>query len=325
MIVDVHVHFLSPRAIDAARATPDRLGVRVLDGERPRLAVGAEPPTRPLLEALYTLPRHLTFLEGQGIDAAVFGPLMDVAGYSLPPEQGAAWSRAQNEGLAASLAETGGRHVGLATVPLQSPAHAVQELRVAVRSLGLRGAMVDPNALGRPLGDHAFDPFWKAAADLGAPVILHPFLLEAVERFGRHYLHNLVGYPLETTLAAASLILGGTLDRFPALEVVLVHGGGFLPYHIGRFDRGHAGREEVRADGAQRPSEYLRRFHYDTLVQFPRALAYLVDAVGADRVLLGSDHPFWMGDPEPLAIVREVGLSTDAQPAILGDNAARLF
>ena len=87
MIVDVHLHFLSPRAIDAARATPDRLGVRVLDGERPRLAIGAEPPTRPLLEALYTLPRHLTFLEGQGIDAAVFGPLMDVAGYSLPPEQ----------------------------------------------------------------------------------------------------------------------------------------------------------------------------------------------------------------------------------------------
>src|SRR5712691_13521449 len=206
MIVDVHVHFLSPRAIDAARATPDRLGVRVLDGERPRLAVGAEPPTRPLLEALYTLPRHLTFLEGQGIDAAVFGPLMDVAGYSLPAEQGAAWSRAQNEGLAASLAETGGRHVGLATVPLQSPAHAVEELRVAVRSLGLRGAMVDPNALGRPLGDHAFDPFWKAVADLAAPVILHPFLLEAIERFGRHYLHNLVGYPFETTLAAASLV-----------------------------------------------------------------------------------------------------------------------
>jgi aminocarboxymuconate-semialdehyde decarboxylase len=185
--------------------------------------------------------------------------------------------------------------------------------------------MIDPNALGRPLGDRAFDPFWRAAAELAVPVVLHPFLLEAVERFGRHYLHNLVGYPFETTLAAGSLILGGTLDRFPALDVVLVHGGGFLPYHIGRFDRGHATRPEARADGAALPSGYLRRFHYDTLVQRPRALAYLVDVVGEDRVLLGSDHPFWLGDPEPLRIVRAAGLSAAAQAAIVGGNAARLF
>ena len=326
MIVDVHVHFLSPLAIEAARKAPARFGVRVLDdGERPRLAVGAEAPTRPLLEALYTLPAHLTFLDAQGIDAAVFGPLMDVAGYSLAPAPAARWSRAQNEALAESLAGAGGRHAGLATVPLQDPALAAEELRFAVGSLGLRGAMIDPNALGRPLGDTAFDPLWKAAADLGAPVILHPFLLEAVERFGRHYLHNLVGYPLETTLAAASLIFGGVLDRFPALEVVLVHGGGFLPYHVGRFDRGHATRPEARADGAALPSGYLRRFHYDSLVQFPPALAYLVSVVGEDRVLLGSDHPFWLGDPEPTRLVRAAGLSETAQTAILGGNASRLF
>ena len=325
-LVDVHLHFLSPRALDAARTSPARVGVRVLDdGERPRLVVGAEPPTRPLLEPLYTLPRHLAFLAAQGIEAAVFGPLMDAAGYSLPPRQGAAWSRAQNEGLAASLAEVGGRHAGLATVPLQSPELAAEELRVAVTSLGLRGVMIDPNALGRPLADRSLDPFWKAAAELTAPVMLHPFLLEAVERFGRHYLHNLVGYPFETTLAAGSLILGGTLDRFPDLDVVLVHGGGFLPYHVGRFDRGHAVRPEARADGAALPSSYLRRFHYDTLVQFPPALAYLVALVGADRVLLGSDHPFWLGDPEPARIVREAGLSAAAQAAILGDNAVRIF
>jgi aminocarboxymuconate-semialdehyde decarboxylase len=326
VIVDVHLHYLSPLALAAARRAPDRYGVRVLDdAERPRLVVGAEAPTRPLLEALYTLGAHQAFLDKQGIDAGVFGPLMDVAGYSLPAEQAAAWSRAQNEGMAASLAEAGGGHVGLASVPLQAPERAAEELRYAVTSLGLRGAMIDPNALGRPLGDRAFDPFWKAAADLGAPVMLHPFLLEAVERFGRHYLHNLVGYPFETTLAAGSLILGGTLDRFPPLDVVLVHGGGFLPYHVGRFDRGHAGRPEVRADGAALPSGYLRRFHYDTLVQFPPALAYLVQTVGADRVLLGSDHPFWLGDPEPVRIVRAAGLPAAAQAAILGDNAERLY
>jgi aminocarboxymuconate-semialdehyde decarboxylase len=300
--------------------------VRVLDdGPHPRLAVGAEPPTRPLLEALYTFERHRMFLATRGIETGVFGPLMDVAGYSLPPKQGAAWSRLQNEALAASLAAAGARHVGLATVPLQEPTLAAEVLREAVTRLGLRGAMIDPNALGRPLGDRAFDPLWRAAADLGAPVTLHPFLLEAVERFGAHYLHNLVGYPFETTLAAGSLILGGTLERFPALDVVLVHGGGFLPYHIGRFDRAHSMREEARADGAARPSTYLRRFHYDTLVQQPRALACLVDLAGGDRVMLGSDHPFWMRDDDPKASVRDAALAADVQRLILGDNAVRLF
>ena len=324
--VDVHVHLLSPEALTAARRSPGRFGVRVVDdAERPRLQIGAEPPTRPLLPALHSLDRHQAFLDQQGIDVAVFGPLMDVAGYGLPAADGAGWSRVQNEALAATLAAAGARHRGLATVPLQDPARAADELRVAVRQLGLRGALIDPHALGRALGDRAFDPFWRAAVDLGAPVVLHPYALEAVERFGRHYLHNLVGYPFETTLAAASVILGGTLDRFPALDVVLVHGGGFLPYHIGRFDRGHRARPEVAADGAALPSGYLRRFHYDTLVQHPPALAYLVQVVGADRVVLGSDHPFWVGDPEPLASVRRAGLPPDAQAAILGGNAVRLF
>jgi aminocarboxymuconate-semialdehyde decarboxylase len=326
VIVDVHLHYLSPLALAAARRAPDRYGVRVLDdAERPRVVVGAEAPTRPLLEPLYTLAAHQAFLDKQGIDRGVFGPLMDVAGYSLPPEQGAAWSRAQNEALAESLATSGRPHAGLATVPLPHPGRAAEELRFAVDSLGLRGAMIDPNALGRPLGDPTFDTFWRAAVETGAPVVLHPFLLEAVERFGRHYLHNLVGYPFETTLAAGSLILGGTLDRFPTLDIVLVHGGGFLPYHVGRFDRGHVTRPEARADSAALPSGYLRRFHYDSLVQFAPALRYLVDVVGADRVVLGSDHPFWLGDPEPLRIVREAGLASAAEAAILGGNAARLF
>jgi aminocarboxymuconate-semialdehyde decarboxylase len=326
LIVDVHIHLLSPLAIAEARRRPDRYGVRILDdGPDPKLVVGDDPPTRPLLPALYTLDRHLAFLRAQGIDVAVFGPLMDVGGYTLDPKRAAGWSRLQNESLAATLAAAGGRHAGLATVPLQDPALAADELRVAVRELGLRGAMIDPNALGRSLGAREFDPFWRTAAELDAPLVFHPYLLERVERFGRHYLHNLVGYPFETTLAAASLILGGTLDRIPALSVVLVHGGGFLPYTIGRFDRGFRARPEVRDELAELPSAYLRRFSYDTLLQSPVALAYLVSLVGAERVVLGSDHPFWLGDPEPLAVVRAAHLGADAEGLILGENAARMF
>ena len=324
-VVDVHIHFLSPRVFDALRRGADAHGVRLLDGEGVRLQVGEEPPTRPLLPALYTLEHHRRFLAEQGIGSAVFGPLMDVAGYSLPPRRAAAWSRLQNEALAETLSGAGGTHYGLATVPMQDAKLAAEELRVAVRDCGLKGAMVDPNAVGRPLGDPAFDPFWRAAADLAAPVILHPYLLEAVERFGAHYLHNLVGYPFETTLGAASLVLGGTLDRVPALTVVLVHGGGFFPYHIGRFDRGHQTRPEARRDCASPPSTYLRRFYYDTLLQRSEALGYLAGIVGHDRLLLGSDHPFWLGDPEPLRTVREAGLGADAEAQIVGGNAARIF
>lgn len=325
MVIDIHVHYISPRVFETLRRRPGAYGVRLLDEAEPRFQVGEEPPTRPLLNTLYTLDLHLAFMREQGIEGAVFGPLMDVTGYSLPSDQAAAWSRLQNEALALSLREAGGSLYGLATVPLQDPKIAAEELRFALRELGLRGAMVDPNVLGRHLGDPAFDPFWTAAAELEAPVILHPYRLEPISRFGTHYLHNLVGYPFETTLAAASLLLGGTLDRVPGLTVVLIHGGGFLPYHLGRFDRAHRVRSEVRQHGAGLPSTYARRFFYDTLTQFPAALAYLTRVVGPDRVLLGSDHPFWLGDPEPLQVVREAGLSRGAQAMILGENAARIF
>ncbi|MBI2203293.1 MAG: amidohydrolase family protein [Candidatus Rokubacteria bacterium] len=324
-VVDVHLHFLAPDAIDAVRRHPGRHGVRVLDGEPPRLQIGDAEPTRPLLRGLHVLDAHLDFFRAQGIDTGVFGPLMDVAGYDLPAADGAAWCRTQNEALAAALRSAPGAHQGLATLPLQDPVRAAEELRVAVKDFGLRGAMVDPHALGRALGHRAFDPLWMAAAELDAPVVLHPYALEAVERFGAHYLHNLVGYPFETTLAAGSLVLGGTFDRVPGATVVLVHGGGFLPYHVGRFDRAYTARPEARAEAAGPPSSYLRRFHYDSLVQRPEALAYLVGVVGADRVMLGSDHPFWLGDPEPLRVVRDARLSPDAERLVLGDNAARVF
>jgi aminocarboxymuconate-semialdehyde decarboxylase len=206
---------------------------------------------------------------------------------------------------------------GLATVPLQDPPSAAAELRHAVLTLGFRGAMIDTNVLLRALGDTALDPFWREAMDLDVPVILHPYVLEEVARFKEFYLHNLVGYPFETTLAACSLIFGGTLDRMPELTVVLVHGGGFFPYQVGRFDHG--------SRGAGPASRYTRRFYYDTLTHSPQSLCFLCDIVGSDRLLLGSDHPFGLGHPEPVRAVRDAKLGDAAESAALGSNAARLF
>jgi aminocarboxymuconate-semialdehyde decarboxylase len=326
VIVDVHSHFLSPAAIDEARRTPHRYGVRVdeIDGAV-RLRLGEAPPQRPLLPALHDLAAYAAFARAQGMTGALVGPLMDVAGYHLAPAQGRAWSRLVNESLADSLRALPPNFAGLAMVPLQDPRAAADELREAVLKRGFRGAMIDTHVHGRPLSDAAFDPFWRQAMELGVPVILHPFVLEQVERFGAYYLHNLVGYPFETTLAAAGLIFGGTLDRMPELTVVLVHGGGFLPYQLGRFDRGHRARPEVRAGGAGPARDYARRFYYDTITHAPRALCFLCEVVGADRLLLGSDFPFGLGDPEPVAAVRQAGLGAAAERAALGDNARHLF
>jgi aminocarboxymuconate-semialdehyde decarboxylase len=326
VIIDVHSHFLSPAAVEEARRAPERYGVRVDEVEGAiRLRLGEEPPLRPLLPALHDLAAHAAFGRAQGLTGALVGPLMDIAGYHLPAAQGRAWSRLVNESLADALRALPPTFAGLATVPLQDPALAGEELRHAVRDLGLRGAMIDTHVQGRALADAALHPFWRQAAELGVPVMLHPFVLERVERFGAHYLHNLVGYPFETTLAAAGLILGGTLDRLPELTVVLVHGGGFLPYQLGRLDRGHRARPEARAAGAQAPSGYARRFYYDTITHSPRSLCFLCEVVGADRLLLGSDFPFGLGDPEPVAAVRRASLGEATERAALGENAARLF
>ena len=326
MIVDVHTHYVSPRAIETARRDPARHGVRVDEARgAPRLTLGNGPALRPLLPALHDLAAYVAFMQARGITHALVGPLMDMVGYHLPAAQGRAWNRVLNEALAEDLKQAPPGLRGLASVPLQDPAAAADELRHAVLRLGFRGAMVDTNVERRPLGDAALDPFWRAAMELGVPVILHPFVLEPAPRFDEFYLHNLVGYPFETTMAASSLIFGGTLDRMPELTVVLVHGGGFLPYQVGRLDRGHTARPETRAGGAGPASGYVRRVYYDTLTHSARSLCFLCDVVGADRLLLGSDFPFGLGDPEPVASLRAAGLGEPSERAALAENAARLF
>jgi aminocarboxymuconate-semialdehyde decarboxylase len=250
---------------------------------------------------------------------------MDAVGYALPAESGARWSRLYNESLAEAIAEPAvrGRFSGLATVPLQDGARAADELAHAVQTLGLRGAQIGTNVMGRGLDEAGLDPFWKAASELRVPVVLHPWHVAGEERMHRHGMIRLVGYPADTTLAAGALIFGGIADRFPELRIVLVHAGGFYPYHAGRLQRAHALLAEPRP--ATSALDALRWFRYDTITHMPQALGYLVGLVGADRVVLGSDAPFDVRDPEPVATVRAAGLTPADEDAILERNAQALF
>jgi aminocarboxymuconate-semialdehyde decarboxylase len=327
MRIDAHLHYVPPTVFEDLRRNSATYGVEFVPGPTPRIAFPDQPNPRPIVEALYDLDGHLAYMRDQRIDRLVVGPLLDLVGYSLEPEQGAAWSRLLNERMAEAIRDTPCL-AALATVPMQMPADAARELRYAVEDLGLRGAMIDTNVRGRGLGADDLLPFWETADALGAPVVLHPFEVPRFDRFAEHYLHNVIGYPLETTLAAAELIFNAVLQRFPRLNIVLVHGGGFLPYQIGRFDRAfraYLSHGSHRPRSVDPPHAYLRRFYYDTLTHDADALRYAVEKVGADRVILGSDRPFGMGDPKPARVVEAAGLNDSGRDAILGGNAARLF
>ena len=212
---------------------------------------------------------------------------------------------------------------GLATVPLQDVPEAAAELERAV-GLGLKGVSIGSNVNGKDLDHPDFLPFFTKAEALRAVVFIHPLDVIGVERIRSYYLHNGLGNPFDTAVAAARLAMGGVLDRFPRLQVCLAHGGGALPYLVGRLDRIHKVRPEGREKARRKPSAYLRRFHYDTVVHSDLVLRYLVDLVGNDRVVVGSDYRFDMGCLDPrrtLVAVRE--LSRKDRSVILGGKAAR--
>lgn len=325
--IDVHAHYLPPRVLRELEHDPAPYGVgveRLPDGGV-RLLFPGHGYTRPVLPALLDLERRVADLAAAAVGHQVLANWMDAVGYALSPEAGARWSRLYNESLAETLqtSTAGGRFSGLATLPLQDGARAAEELAHAVQRLHLRGAQIGTNVLGKGLDAAGLDPLWEAASALGVPIVLHPWHVAGEERMHRHGMIRLVGYPADTTLAAASIVFGGVADRFPALRILLVHAGGFYPYQAGRFQRALDVQAEPRPGTAA--IDALRWFHYDTITHMPRALSWLVDLVGPDRVLLGSDAPFDVRDPAAVATVRAAGLGGDAERAILHANAVSLF
>jgi aminocarboxymuconate-semialdehyde decarboxylase len=232
-----------------------------------------------------------------------------------------------NEALAATASTAPDRFRTLATVPLQAPERAAAELAHAVAELGHVGVEIATTVDGVELDDPALTPFWAAAADLRCLVVVHPLASLAGRNVRRYNLNNLVGNPAESTIAAAHLIFGGVLERHPDLLVCLVHGGGFAPYQIGRWDRGFRTNALGAAENLTRaPSEWLRAMYFDTVLHSPPALRHLIDVVGADHVLLGSDYPFQMGEPEPVAAVEAVpGLDEQDRQRVLHANLAAVL
>ena len=229
-----------------------------------------------------------------------------------------------NDDLAAFADGSAGRITAVATLPLQNPAAAAIELRRAVTELGMAGAEIGPHADGTPLDDPALRPVLATAADLGVPLIVHPYYVAPSPGLEDFYLTNLIGNPLATTVCAARLIFSGVLDELTALRIVLMHGGGYLPYQIGRLDHGYRVRPEAHGS-AHPPSAYLDRFWFDTVTHAPAPLCFLTGLVGADHVVYGTDFPFDMAAGPLADQTAGAGLSDADLELIAGRNAVALF
>jgi aminocarboxymuconate-semialdehyde decarboxylase len=263
-------------------------------------------------------------LKKSGVDAVLLCPWVSLVRYEATPEESLDACQVQNDALCALVKKHPQQIAALGMVPLQDVSLAIKELERLMQS-GLKGVEIGTHINGVYPGDARFRPFWEACESLGAFVFIHP-----VEGGGRaelrdYYMWNVIGNPMETTVAAGHLILSGVMDAYPRLKILLAHGGGTLPYLHGRLDRGFKQRPEINKVISRLPTEYMKQFYFDTITHDAAVLKSLVDLVGADRVLLGSDYPFDMGNENPVELVRDADLGLENEKKILEENAMQLL
>jgi len=304
--VDVHTHFLPQFFLDEA-ASSDAFGVREDDG----YLVHPEGFRYPASEEFLSVDAKLRQMDELGIDISVLSGAPTLFFYDQPADEATAFTRRCNDALAERVADQD-RLLAVAGLALQDPESAAAELERAVGQLGMIGAHIGTNCGPTPLDAPELDPVLATAERLGVPLILHPYYVGPKPGLADFYLVNTMGNPLDTSIAAVRLIHSGALDRYPDLRIGLVHGGGFVPFQLGRFDHAFDVRREPREHIVLRPSSYLSRFWIDSITHADAALEFLRDLIGEHRLVLGTDLPFDMADPEPVARLRRVGVDVDA-------------
>jgi aminocarboxymuconate-semialdehyde decarboxylase len=325
--IDCHTHILGEEAMrrlarESAKVAPvmDKRGDPAC-----RLIIDGAVVQDPFPRELWDTEQRLRDMDAHGVDMQVLAPTVFTFFYQQEPALALACAALQNDEIAAEIRRHPGRFLGLGGVPLQAPELAAQELERAMTPLGLSGAMIGTHVRGRNLDDLVLEPFWAAAARLGAFIFVHPQGGAGAERLGSYYLKNLIGLPFETTIAGASLVFGGVLERHPDLKVCLSHGGGFLPYQAGRFRHGFDVRPEAKVNLQGSPEASIARLYYDTILHAKPTLEFLIASAGADHVLLGSDYPFDMGNLDCVARVEALAIPNADRDLILGGYADRVL
>ncbi len=265
-------------------------------------------------------------MELAGIDMQVVMAAPQQCYSTVAPEVVIKAARMVNDGIAEWISRKPDRFVGLGTVPMQAPTEAVAELERCMTVLGFKGVQILTNVNGKELSDPMFAPFWAAAERLGAVVLLHPLGFTDGKRLERFYFSNIIGNPLETTIALHYLIFDGVMERHPNLKIVAVHGGGYLAGYSGRIDHAWGARSDCHGDLPLPPTTYLKRVFFDTVVFTPHQLDGLIKTFGVDQLLMGTDYPYDMAELDPIAHLRSLeGLDESVVAAIAGGNSRKLF
>jgi aminocarboxymuconate-semialdehyde decarboxylase len=322
--IDTHAHYFPESYIKLIADQGKRCGATVTtEGGKRFIQVGLLLRTGPITSDFYDLDDRIKAMDRMGVGMHALSLTQPMV-YWADDDLGLQLCVALNDAISEAHRGHPDRFIGFACLPFQNPHLALRELERAAKLPGIRGIYMATAVRDRELSDRSFFPLYERIADLGLPIFLHPMMINN-ERLKQYYLINLLGNPFDTAIAAAHLIFGGVMDAFPKLEVSLPHAGGALPILRGRLDRGFEVRRESKTI-ARPPSDYLKRFTYDTISYSAPIMDYLVGLVGAERIMMGSDYCFDIAYNDPVKIVNEMkSLDDDERRQILWDNAARLL
>ncbi|MPZ73593.1 MAG: amidohydrolase family protein [Nitriliruptorales bacterium] len=325
--IDIHAHVGTPACNELVHGMASRL-----DREDPFTFFGGSETVEynarhfsELLPKLTDPAERIADMDRMGIDVQALSVAPPQYYYWTDPALGRRLARMQNEHLAEIVGGTPDRFVGLATVPLQDVEAAVAELEHGIRELGFRGVEICTNVNGLDLDDRRFEPFWAKAQELDVLVVLHPHGFTQGNRLMDYYMSNVIGNPLDSTIASTRLIHGGVLERYADLKLCVVHGGGYLPFYSSRMDHSFQERPEGTHHITRPPSTYLRQLYFDCLVFDEAHLEFLVKQMGADHVMIGTDYPYDMGHYAPLDQIDKADLTDEQRAEIIGGTAPRLL
>jgi aminocarboxymuconate-semialdehyde decarboxylase len=324
--IDIHSHVAIPQASALVKPHLDLSTIPLAhfaDAGTKALNAKQEEDIRARITAY---DERLADLDAMGLDMQLVMPPPNQCFYTVPLEIAVKASRMVNDGLAEYVARKPDRFVALGTVPLADGKEAAAELERCMTSLRMKGVEILTNVAGHELSEPQYAPFWRKAEELGALVVIHPNGFTEGKRFTRFYFNNVIGNPLETTIALHYLIFDGVLERHPKLKILAVHGGGYLPAYSGRIDHAWGARSDSHGELPHPPTTYLKRIFVDTVVFTPHQLAELVRLFGLDHVIMGTDYPFDMADFDPIGHLATVdGFDAATIAALAGGNAKRLL
>ncbi len=319
---DLHNHVIPEPVVQAIRRSPERYGTRIEEKDGKRYFDSHGRMTE-LLPEFCNIEAKIAWMDRAGMDVSVISVGPPIYFYWLKPEAGVEIARIANDGIAQMVAQHPDRLRGMAHLPMQDPDAAIAELERVAKEHKFKAVELATSIEGTPLADMKFRKVLKAIEKLGLFVFTHPYQCLAQGGMDTFYLRNFIGFPLDTTMMVAHLMFSGALDELKKLRILCAHGGGYVPYQIGRFAHGHRVRPEPKVNHPSPPRKLFKRFYFDALTHDPQAARHLINIAGADRVVIGTDHPFDMGPVDPLGSIDSIPKLTATEREWLCSKTAK--